>query len=81
MKETVTVEADGYAKWFKVSEADSEAVWTIKLPENGSYFVYDEDFKCLATSLEKNLRKAVNLSPKGYIVFVGEPGSVFEIEK
>ncbi len=74
----VTLDKD--AVWVHVDQVSGGQVWKIQTPQRGSYFVYDEKFNCVATSLEATQRAFVTLPQNGYISFVGEDVA-FDIEK
>ncbi len=54
--------------------------WRVQVPENSGYFVYDEKYNCIATSLEASKSDTISLPQNGYIVFVGK-NAEFLIEK
>lgn len=78
--ESVCIGAGG-AVWFDLTEQSGGQSWGIGVPENGSWFIYDEKMNYVASSLEKNVRATVTLPKSGRIVFVGESGEVFAISK
>ncbi len=69
------------AVWYDVDESTAGQSWQIKVPENGSWFAYDDKMNCIATSLEKDPRDGITLPINGRIVFVGEAGAAFSIAK
>lgn len=78
---SVVIPENGQSQWLRMSEDRKEDQWNVKLPDQGSYFAYDSDFECIASSLEQDARSMIELPENGYLVFAGEPGSVFTIER
>ncbi|MCL2717904.1 MAG: beta-lactamase family protein [Lachnospiraceae bacterium] len=66
--------------WVNVDESWGGKIISIQTPENGSWFVYDDKMNCLATSLEKNVRRTVILPEGGRIAFAGETGAEFVVK-
>jgi CubicO group peptidase (beta-lactamase class C family) len=65
--------------WADIDSGWGGKIVSIQTPANGSWFVYDGKMKCLATSLEKNLRETIILPAGGRLVFAGELGAVFGV--
>lgn len=80
VQDHVIINADGYTVWMKVAVVDGGKTWQVEVPETGAYFVYDKEFKCVASSLEVNARNYINLPEDGYVAFAGEPGTDFSME-
>lgn len=74
--DSVRIPDSGDTVWFALNDMD-EARWELDIPENGSYFVYDEDYICIGSSLEKEESNVIVLPQKGYIAFAGAAGDVF----
>nr|WP_260866368.1 serine hydrolase domain-containing protein [Paenibacillus xylanexedens] len=74
----VSIQSDGYARWFSVPAAVSGKVMTVKLPESGSFAVYDQRGICIHHTVISGKNEVV-LPENGRIVFAGEPASVFEV--
>ncbi|MBU5351468.1 beta-lactamase family protein [Paenibacillus barcinonensis] len=74
----VTIQSDGYARWFSVPAAVSGKVMTVKMPDNGSFAVYDQRGVCIHHTVISGKNEVV-LPENGRIVFAGEPDSVFEV--
>ncbi|WP_240636719.1 serine hydrolase domain-containing protein [Paenibacillus silvae] len=74
----VTIQFDGYARWFSVPAAVSGKVMTVKMPADGSFAVYDERGVCIHHTVISGKNEVV-LPENGRIVFAGEPDSVFEV--
>jgi len=72
----ITIEDDGYARWFTVNPDDAGKTITVDIPENGSFAVYDTD-ACVYFSVVKGNRSVI-LPENGKVVFIGEtPGVRF----
>jgi hypothetical protein len=76
-----SVVISGEPIWVNVDDSLAGKVVAIDKPENGSWFVYDDDMNCIATSLEKNLRGTIILPKGGRLAFVGDPGAEFGIHE
>ncbi|WP_427902138.1 serine hydrolase domain-containing protein [Paenibacillus silvae] len=74
----VTIQFDGYARWFSVPAAVSGKVMTVKMPADGSFAVYDQRGICIHHTVISGKNEVV-LPENGRIVFAGEPASVFEV--
>ncbi|WP_427050858.1 serine hydrolase domain-containing protein [Paenibacillus sp. TC-CSREp1] len=74
----VSIQSDGYARWFSVPAAVSGKIMTVKMPENGSFAVYDQRGVCIHHTVISGKNEVV-LPENGRIVFAGEPDSVFEV--
>lgn len=74
----VTVQADGYAKWFTVPAAAAGKTMTVDLPAKGAFAVYDELGTCVNYTVISGSNQ-VKLPKNGTIVFAGEAGASFDI--
>jgi len=79
IEDRITIGEDGDAKWFRIDKSGEGKKITIIPPENGSFFLYDDKFTCIATSLSLNQGNTVTLPVGGTVVFVAEPGGQFSI--
>lgn len=77
-KSTVTLQADGYAKWYTVPEAAAGKTMTVTLPAQGAFAVYDEKGTVVNYSVVSGSNE-VKLPADGAVVFAGAPGSAFGI--
>lgn len=77
-KSTVTLQADGYAKWYTVPKQAEGKTMTVTLPAQGAFVVYDEKGAVVNYSLVSGSNE-VKLPANGAVVFAGAPGSVFGI--
>lgn len=80
IKDKVKIGDDGYAEWYKISDKFKGREITINNPEDGNFFVYDEDDKCVYTSMALNGLNKTLLPENGLIMFVGKANSEFEIK-
>ncbi|CAM4385389.1 serine hydrolase domain-containing protein [Paenibacillus xylanexedens] len=74
----VTIQADGYARWFSIPAAVKGKVMTVEMPANGAFAVYDQKGICINHTVVSGENEVV-LPENGRIVFAGEVGSKFEI--
>lgn len=74
----VTIQADGYARWYEVPETASGKLMTVVLPPKGSFAVYDENGVCVNFSTVSDLTQ-VKLPSNGKIVFVSDVGAKFAL--
>lgn len=77
-KSTVTLQADGYAKWYTVSDAVAGKTMTVTLPAQGAFAVYDEQGAVVNYTVASGSNE-VKLPANGTVVFAGAPGSAFGI--
>ena len=75
--ETVFIGAEPV--WVDIGSGSAGKIVNITTPENGSWFVYDSEMNCIATSLEKNFRSTIILPDNGRLVFAGETGAEFTV--
>ncbi|WP_145412985.1 serine hydrolase [Paenibacillus xylanexedens] len=73
-----TIQSNGYAKWFSIPTTAGGKEMKVDLPADGSFVVYDASGASLNHSVVSGQTTMV-LPERGYIVFAGEAGSVFEI--
>jgi CubicO group peptidase (beta-lactamase class C family) len=74
----VTIQSDGYARWYGVPETATGKIMTVELPTKSSFAVYDENGVCVNYFTISGL-KQVKLPSNGKIVFVGDVGAKFEV--
>lgn len=77
-KSTVTLQADGYAKWYTVPKQAEGKTMTVTLPAQGAFAVYDEKGAVVNYSVVSGSNE-VKLPANGAVVFAGAPGSAFGI--
>ncbi|MEK4358355.1 serine hydrolase domain-containing protein [Paenibacillus sp. FSL M7-1455] len=75
---TVTIQPDGYAKWFTIPDGAAGKQMTVNMPARGSYAVYDEKGTCMNFTVATGKNEVV-LPKNGTVVFAGEAGSTFGI--
>lgn len=74
----VTLQANGYAKWFTVPAAAAGKTMTVELPAKGGFAVYDEQGTVVNYTVISGSNQ-VKLPENGTIVFAGDAGSTFGI--
>lgn len=77
-KSTVTLQADGYAKWYTIPKQSAGKTMTVTLPAQGAFVVYDEAGMAVNYSLISGSNE-VKLPANGAVVFAGAPGSAFNV--
>lgn len=75
--DTITIPDSGYAQWFRVGGLAGMNM-TVQLPENSGFYVYDARGSIAASSVMWGDTSA-QLPDDGYLVFIGEPGMIFEL--
>ncbi|WOO37513.1 serine hydrolase domain-containing protein [Anaerocolumna sp. AGMB13020] len=73
-----TIGEKGYASWYKLSSNTASKKITVTVPANASFAVYNEKDVCI-TNYYLNKNKTITLPKNGYIVFMGDAGSVFHL--
>lgn len=76
---TVSIKADGYARWFTVPKQAAGKTMTVKLPVEGGFVVYDAEGKLVNMS-EVSGSNQVVLPKDGTVVFAGDAGSSFNVK-
>ncbi len=74
----VTVQPDGYAKWYSIPKAIAGKKMIVSLPEQGSYAVYDGNGTCVNYTVISGSNEVI-LPENGTIVFAGNAGASFNI--
>ena len=73
-----TVQEDGYARWYTVSDNAAGKTMTVQLPEDAGFWVYDAAGQVTASSVLWNDTSVV-LPEDGVLVFAGDPGARFHL--
>ena len=73
-----TVQEDGYARWYTVSDGAAGKTMTVQLPEDAGFWVYDAAGQVTASSVLWNDTSVV-LPEDGVLVFAGDPGARFHL--
>ena len=73
-----TVQEDGYARWYTVSDNAAGKTKTVQLPEDAGFWVYDAAGQVTASSVLWNDTSVV-LPEDGVLVFAGDPGARFHL--
>ncbi|QQO09982.1 serine hydrolase domain-containing protein [Breznakiella homolactica] len=73
---TVTIGSGGFARYFKITEADAGKQITVSVPAGSSFAVYGKDNFCRYFSVVNHEESAV-LPEGGKIAFIGRPGDIF----
>lgn len=73
----ITIHSDGYARWCRTWSSAGKTM-TVEVPENAGFWVYDQDFHLVASSVLWD-DTTVTLPENGYVAFVGEPGAQFRL--
>ena len=75
----ITMDEEGYAKWYFVNKKAAKRVMKVTVPDNGSFTVYDKEGKCQLNSYVTGETK-IKLPKGGYVVFAGDKGAKFKIK-
>ncbi len=75
----ITIDKNGYAKWYFVNKKAAKRVMKVEVPENGSVSVYDKDGNCVLCSYVTGKAK-IKLPKGGYVVFAGDKGAEFTVK-
>ena len=73
-----TVQEDGYARWYTVSDGAAGKTMTVQLPKDAGFWVYDAAGQVTASSVLWNDTSVV-LPEDGVLVFAGDPGARFHL--
>ena len=73
-----TVQEDGYARWYTVSDSAAGKTMTVQLPKDAGFWVYDAAGQVTASSVLWNDTSVV-LPEDGVLVFAGDPGARFHL--
>ncbi|MEG1637037.1 MAG: serine hydrolase domain-containing protein [Cellulosilyticaceae bacterium] len=79
-EQTIKIEEDGYAKWYKIAKEDAGKVIKVKLPEKASFAIYDAAGGARTFSTVSGA-DTMDLPEGGTIVFLGDAGSVFKVNE
>ncbi|WP_438350727.1 serine hydrolase domain-containing protein [Paenibacillus sp. FA6] len=74
----VTVQTDGNARWYSVSQEVAGKKMIVSMPEQGAYAVYDGNGTCVNYTVISGINEVV-LPENGTIVFAAKAGSSFGI--
>lgn len=74
----ITIQPEGYNRWFSVPSAAEGQVMTVKMAANAAFAVYDEKGVCVNHTVVSGKNEVV-LPENGRIVFAGEAGARFEV--
>lgn len=77
-KSTVTIQPNGYAKWYTLSDKDGGKTIKVSMSPNASFAVYNAKGTCIYFSVIGG-KDQVELPTGGSIVFAGDAGTKFEI--
>lgn len=73
-----TIQPDGYTRWYRVGEQDAGTIMTIRLPEEGGFWVFRGTGVLAASSVAGKDTRA-KLEAGGLIAFAGNPGAKFDL--
>jgi len=77
-KSKTKIQENGHTKWYTVPEQAVGKTITVKMPEAGSFAVYDATGACVNFTVVSGVNEMV-LPANAIIAFIGDPGSQFEI--
>ncbi|MGL4344680.1 MAG: serine hydrolase domain-containing protein [Cellulosilyticaceae bacterium] len=73
----IVIGEDGYAKWYKISDADANKKVHVEIIGKGSFAVCDADGN--TQTFSEIAGPEAMLCPSGDMMFAGEPGTVFKL--
>ncbi|WP_028546882.1 serine hydrolase domain-containing protein [Paenibacillus taiwanensis] len=71
---TVTIQPNGYARWFSIPDAATNKKLTVTMPANSSFSLIDEKGTSVKYALGQGKTADIELPKKGMIVFAGDAG-------
>lgn len=80
LPKSVTMNRDEETKWYQIPKEYANKTLQIQVPKEGAYYLYDEDGKCVASSVTLKNYETVLLPAKGYLVLAGEKGNTFRTD-
>ena len=72
------IQENGHARWYTIPEKSVGKTLSVNMPEAGSFAVYDANGTCVNFTVVSGVNEVV-LPENGFIAFIGDPGSQFEI--
>lgn len=75
---SVDISGNKYAQWYKIGKNTAGKKIKVKVPDKGSFTVYDSNGSCVLNSYVSK-QNTVTLPKGGYIVFAGDAKAHFEI--
>lgn len=76
---TCTIQPDGYTRWYCINQTTADKTIKVEDVENGGYVIYDANGLCLFNSHLNQSVEGIKLPLGGYIAFISEPNTVFNI--
>ncbi|GKU78766.1 serine hydrolase [Paenibacillus sp. L3-i20] len=77
-KAKVTIQENGYARWFKIPDSATGKTLSVKKPEESAFVVYDQSFVPINHSYISGSNE-VKIPAGATIVFIGEDGAQFDL--
>ncbi|MNJ40037.1 hypothetical protein D3C77_349220 [compost metagenome] len=75
----LTIQEKGHARWLSIPDAAVGKAMRVKVPNNGSFAVYNEQGVCVHFERVSG-NSTVELPKNGVIVFAGDKGAKFQID-
>lgn len=76
--QTVSIEANGHSKWFKIDEKSEHKNMEVTGPKDTAFAIYNEKDECVNLSTISGVN-TWKLPENGMIVFSGKPNDIFNI--
>ncbi|WP_440119389.1 serine hydrolase domain-containing protein [Paenibacillus sp. QZ-Y1] len=73
-----TIPANGQARWYAIDARSANKSITVDSPESGGYAVYNDKGEVVHFSVATN-QQSTQLPKRGFIVFGGDAGDVFQV--
>ncbi|GAA0407046.1 serine hydrolase domain-containing protein [Paenibacillus motobuensis] len=77
-KSKTKIQENGQARWYTIPEKSVGKTLSVNMPKAGSFAVYDANGTCVNFTVVSGVNEVV-LPANGFIAFIGDPGSQFEI--
>lgn len=80
---SVTIGEDGETLWFQLDEKQAGRGVSIRVPEQGAFFIYDHsggEMTCISSSYVVEAGQELRLPKEGRLALAGVAGSSFQIE-
>ena len=78
-KATCTIQPDGYTRWYYIDQTAAEKSINVENVKNGGFVLYDANGVCIFNSVTDKSTEDIKLPLGGFIAFISEPGTAFNI--
>lgn len=74
-----TIQPDGNTRWYYIDQKSADKTIKIEKNENSGFVIYDASGACVFNSVIDNSTEGIKLPLGGFIAFISEPGTVFNV--